>query len=92
MHTEQMHLCSVSRTICVAFAAAFVFAPIGAERLASGLPGHPSAADYVRCTVRSFLVTPRPPVARRAIPRAIEASNRPERTEEAATARNKVRT
>lgn len=80
-----MDRCSVSQVVgVVGLVLALLVAPSAAAKLSPGLPGHPSVADYARCTVRSFLVTPKPPVSSRALPRGVAASNG--RVEEAAKA------
>ncbi len=72
-----MPRCSVPQLVTAIFALlVLVAAPGAAARLSPGLPGHPTTADYARCTVRSFFVTPKPPVGRRALPQGIEAANR----------------
>ncbi len=57
----------------VPVAALLAALPALAGSLAPGLPAHPSMVDYVRCSVRSFLVTPRPPARPKALPKGVEA-------------------
>ena len=74
-----MTRCSAPQAVGLALTIlALMVAPSAAARLSPGLPGHPTAADYARCTVRSFLVTPKALVAPRTLPRGVEASNRRE--------------
>jgi hypothetical protein len=58
----------------LALAAALPALPALAGALAPGLPAHPSALDYARCSVRAFLVTPQPPARARALPKGVEAA------------------
>jgi hypothetical protein len=54
--------------------AVFAALPSLAGALAPGLPERPGLVDYARCSVRSFLVTPKPPTMRaRALPKGVEA-------------------
>lgn len=80
-----MPRCSVPHLFALGLSVlALMVAPSAAASLASGLPGHPSVADYARCTVRSFLVTPKPPVSLgspRALPRGVEARNQAPRAD-----------
>jgi hypothetical protein len=53
--------------------ALFAALPTLAGALAPGLPERPGLVDYARCSVRSFLVTPKPPMRARALPKGVEA-------------------
>ena len=74
MHTERMARLEVSKAVRFVPAVALVVAlPSLAGALAPGLPERPGLADYARCSVRSFMVTPKPPARTKAPPKGVEA-------------------
>jgi hypothetical protein len=74
VHTERMTRLEVSQVVRVApVVALFLALPSLAGALAPGLPERPTVADYARCSLRSFLVTPKPPARAKALPKGVEA-------------------
>ena len=82
-----MALSRAQRVVVVASLLVCVGAPSLARALRPGLPTRPSWSDYLRCSTRSALVTPVPPVRRSEVPRNVQAAGAGQRTPNAEAVR-----